>query len=129
MNQANPSHEPFHCPHCGALYEMASDKVPGHAAVKLSASRPRAKAGQELNDMLYFFHMTKLLERAIAQVRELSADAQDMAAAELMRYLGAARDPQLSDDQLAEVRRRRAERNPQTLTLDELDVRLRRFGV
>ena len=73
--------------------------------------------------------MTKLLETAIAQVRELPEDAQDMAAAELMRYLGAARDPQLTDDQLAEVRRRRAERNTNTFTLDEFDVRLRRFGV
>jgi hypothetical protein len=73
--------------------------------------------------------MSKLLEKAIAQVRELPAGAQDMTAAELLRYLGAARDPQLSDDQLAEVQRRRAKHNPRTLSLDEFDVRLRRFGV
>ena len=36
---------------------------------------------------------------------------------------------QLSDEELAEVRRRRAERNPKTLTLEEWDERLRRFGV
>jgi hypothetical protein len=35
----------------------------------------------------------------------------------------------MNDDQLAEVRRRRAEKNPKTLTLDEWDERLRRFGV
>jgi hypothetical protein len=35
----------------------------------------------------------------------------------------------LSDDQLAELRRRRAEKNPKTLTLAEFDNRLRRFGV
>jgi len=52
-----------------------------------------------------------------------------MAGAELMRYLGAARDPQLFDDQVAEVRRRRAGHNPRTLTLDKFDVRLSRFGV
>jgi hypothetical protein len=73
--------------------------------------------------------MTKLLEDAIAQARELPEDARDMAAAELMRYLGAARDPQLSDEQLAEVPCRRAEKNPATLSLDQFDTRLHRFGV
>lgn len=73
--------------------------------------------------------MTKLFEEAIAQVRDLPEEAQDMAARELMRYLAVARDPQLSDEQLAEVRRRRAERDPKTLTLSEFDARLRRFGV
>jgi hypothetical protein len=53
------------------------------------------------------------LKNAIAQVREMRAEAQDMAAAELMRYLGAGavRDPQLSDNQLAEVSRRCPERD------------------
>jgi hypothetical protein len=36
---------------------------------------------------------------------------------------------QLSDEQLAEVRRRRAEKNPKTLTLAEFDGNLRRFGI
>ena len=35
----------------------------------------------------------------------------------------------LSDDQLAELQRRRAEKDPKTLTLSEFDERLRRFGV
>jgi hypothetical protein len=35
----------------------------------------------------------------------------------------------LTDNQLAELRRRRAEKNPKTLTLAEFDARLRRFGV
>jgi len=35
----------------------------------------------------------------------------------------------LSDEQLAELRRRRAEEDPKTLSLAELDQRLRRFGV
>ena len=37
--------------------------------------------------------------------------------------------PQLTDEQLTEVRRRRAERNPKTLTLEEFDRKLRRFGI
>ena len=35
----------------------------------------------------------------------------------------------LTDEQVAELRRRRAEKNPKTLTLAEFDERLRRFGV
>ena len=35
----------------------------------------------------------------------------------------------LSDDQLAELQRRRAEKDPKKLTLSEFDERLRRFGV
>ena len=35
----------------------------------------------------------------------------------------------LTDEQLAEVRRRRAEKNPKTLTLAEFDKRLRRLGI
>jgi len=35
----------------------------------------------------------------------------------------------LSDEQLAELRRRRAEKDPKTLTLTEFDERLRRFDV
>ena len=35
----------------------------------------------------------------------------------------------LKDEQAAEARRRRAEKNPATLTLDQFDERLRRFGV
>ncbi len=73
--------------------------------------------------------MTKLLEEAIAKVRELSEAEQDMAAVELMRYLESTRDPRLSDEQLAELNRRLADPNAKTLTLDELDARLRRLGV
>jgi hypothetical protein len=36
---------------------------------------------------------------------------------------------QLTDEQLAEVRQRRAEKNPKTLSLAEFDRRLQRFGI
>jgi hypothetical protein len=36
---------------------------------------------------------------------------------------------QLDDQQLAELRRRRAEKDPKTISLAEFDQRLRRFGV
>jgi hypothetical protein len=38
-------------------------------------------------------------------------------------------DYRLSDAQLAELQRRRAEKNPETLSLGEFDERLRRFGL
>jgi hypothetical protein len=38
-------------------------------------------------------------------------------------------DYRLSGEQIAELRRRRAETNPKTLTLTEFDERLRRFGL
>jgi len=74
--------------------------------------------------------MTKLLEQAIAKVRELPEDEQNRAAEFLLDF--ASPDDQryhLTDEQLAEVRRRRAVKNPQTITLAELDKRLRRLGV
>jgi DNA-binding transcriptional MerR regulator len=46
----------------------------------------------------------------------MSVEAQDKS-----RY-------RLSDEQLAQLRQRRAELNPKTLTLAEFDERLRRFG-
>jgi hypothetical protein len=38
-------------------------------------------------------------------------------------------DYRVSSEQIAELRRRRAETNPKTLTLTEFDERLRRFGL
>jgi len=38
-------------------------------------------------------------------------------------------DYRLNEEQIAELRRRRAETNPKTLTLTEFDERLRRFGL
>jgi hypothetical protein len=55
--------------------------------------------------------------------------AQQAEAVELLTRLEArnAAAPQLSEEQLAEVRRRRAEADPEILTLAQFDKRLRRF--
>lgn len=53
--------------------------------------------------------MTKLLEQALRQVEQLSASDQDAAGAALIDYLAHRDDTRLSDEQLAEVRRRRAD--------------------
>jgi hypothetical protein len=79
-------------------------------------------------DSCYVECMTKLLEEAIAKVRQLPEDEQNAAAGALLDYLNSMQDLQLTDEQLAEVRRRRAMKEPVTLTLDELDERLRRRG-
>jgi hypothetical protein len=74
--------------------------------------------------------MTKLLEQAIAKVRELPEDDQNRAVEFLLDFASPdARHYHLRDVQLAEVRRRHAAKNPKTTMLTELDKRLRRFGV
>ena len=65
----------------------------------------------------------------ISKVRELPEAEQDMAAAELGRYLEVVRDPQLSDAQLAELDRRLATPNPKTVVLRKLDKRLSHLGI
>jgi hypothetical protein len=55
--------------------------------------------------------MTKLLEQALQQVERLSANEQDAAGAALIDYLTHRDEMHLSEAQLAEVRRRRADPN------------------
>lgn len=81
--------------------------------------------------MCYKLVMTRdqvkeVLDRVLTWPRERQEDA-----AEILMSIEAQDKSgyHLSDDQLAELRRRRAEKNPRTLTLAEFDERLRRFGV
>ena len=67
----------------------------------------------------------KILDRVLTWPPERQADIARVA--ELMEEQDSS-SHHLTDEQLAEVRRRRAEINPRTLTLDEWDKRLRRFG-
>jgi hypothetical protein len=77
------------------------------------------------------FYMSTLLEQAIERLRELPQTEQDLAAADLMRFVSVidASPIQLSDEQVAEVERRRAVKNPRTLTAAQLDARLNRYGI
>ena len=65
--------------------------------------------------------MTKLLEEALRQVEQLPERDQDAAA-------GALLDVQLTDDQVAEVRRRMADPNRKLLSLAEARERIERLG-
>ncbi len=71
-----------------------------------------------------------MLKKALAKVKGLPSGEQNAAAKLIMSYVeNVERDVHLTDNQLAEVRRRRAEKNPKTITLTQLDARLRRLGV
>ena len=62
-------------------------------------------------------------------MRELPEEKQDSAAEFHMDYVTAVeQDVTLTHEQLAEVRRRRAEKKPKMITLKQLDARLRRLG-
>ena len=75
--------------------------------------------------------MTQLLDQALERLRELPETNQDLAAVELMSIVNQFDRPQiqLSDEQVAEVDRRLARKNPKTLTMAELDARLERRGI
>jgi hypothetical protein len=67
-----------------------------------------------------------ILDRVLTWPRQRQEDAAEL----LLLIERHDRSPlQLSDEQAAEVRRRIADENGPTLTLDELDLRLRRLGV
>jgi hypothetical protein len=72
--------------------------------------------------------MTKLLRDAIKQVEELPDGEQDAAAIAMLDYLAHRRDLRISDEQLAEIRRRRADPDRKLVSQDEARARIRRFG-
>ncbi len=63
--------------------------------------------------------MSELLDQAIAKVRALPVAEQDAAAYALIDYLETRRETRLSDEQLAEVRRRRADPNAVRVSHEE----------
>ena len=72
--------------------------------------------------------MTKLLRDAIEQVERLPDSEQDAAAVAMLDYLAHRRDLRISDEQLAEVRRRRADPNRKLVPHEEARRRIGRLG-
>lgn len=72
--------------------------------------------------------MSRLLEQALRQVEQLPDDEQDAAGAALMDYLAHRDELRLSDAQLAEVRRRRADPNRKLVSYAEARERIGRLG-
>jgi hypothetical protein len=72
--------------------------------------------------------MTKLLRETIKQVEQLSDGEQDAAAVAMLDYLAHRRDLRVSDEQLAEIRRRRTDPNCKLVSHDEARERIKRLG-
>ena len=73
--------------------------------------------------------MATLLEQVIARLRQLPETQQDLVAAQMQTFVELIdlSRLQLSDEQVAEVDRRKAVANPPTVTLTELDAHLARL--
>lgn len=72
--------------------------------------------------------MTKLLEQALRQIEQLPDADQDAAASALIDYVKHMRDMRLTEAQVAEVRRRRANPERKLVSLEEARERIARFG-
>ncbi|HEX5847252.1 MAG: hypothetical protein ACXW3N_13350 [Rhodoplanes sp.] len=72
--------------------------------------------------------MTKLLQKAFEQARLLPDDQQDAAGAALLDYLDHMQMVRLTDEQVAEVRRRLAGPEAGTLSLEEVRRRFQTRG-
>jgi hypothetical protein len=72
--------------------------------------------------------MTKLLRDAIAQVERLPEGEQDAAAVAMLDYLAHRQDLRVSGEDLAEIRRRRADPNRKLVSHEEARARIGRLG-
>jgi len=90
-----------------------------------------AVAGRSLQNArvsCYMCTMTKMLRDAIAQVERLPEGEQDAAAVAMLDYLAHRRDLRVSDEDLAEIRRRRADPNRKLVSHEEARARIGRLG-
>lgn len=72
--------------------------------------------------------MTKLLRDTIERVEQLPDGEQDAAAVAMLDYLAHKRDLRVSDEDLAEIRRRRADPNRRLVSHEEARERIKRLG-
>jgi hypothetical protein len=72
--------------------------------------------------------MTKLLRDAIAQVERLPEGEQDAAAVAMLDYLAHRQDLRVSDEDLAEIRRRRTDPNRKLVSHEDARARIKRLG-
>ena len=74
--------------------------------------------------------MIEQIDAILERVRRWAPERQREAAEMLLLIEEQDQSPfQLTDEQLAEVRRRRADKDAKLLTLEEFDSRLSRFGL
>jgi hypothetical protein len=72
--------------------------------------------------------MTKFLEQALRQIEQSPEGEQDAAAGAMLDYVKHMHDTQLTDAQVAEVRRRRADPNRKLVSHAEARDRIARLG-
>jgi hypothetical protein len=72
--------------------------------------------------------MTKLLRDTIERVEQLPDGEQDAAAVAMLDYLAHKGDLRVSDEDLAEIRRRRADPNRRLVSHEEARERIKRLG-
>ena len=72
--------------------------------------------------------MTKLLRDVIKQVEQLPDGEQDAAAAAMLDYLEHRQRLHVSDEDLAEIRRRRADPSRKLVSHEEARARIKRLG-
>jgi hypothetical protein len=77
----------------------------------------------------YIVCMTKLVEEALRQIEQLPPSDQDAAAGAMLDYVKHMRDMRLTDEQLAEVRRRRTTPDRKLLSHAEARERISRLGL
>jgi hypothetical protein len=83
---------------------------------------------ERIQPVWYYVRMTKLLRDVIKQVEQLPEGEQDAAAVAMLDYLMHRNDLRVSDEDLAEIRRRRADPNRELVSHEEARVRIRRLG-
>jgi hypothetical protein len=72
--------------------------------------------------------MTKLLRDVVKQVEQLPDGEQDAAATAVLDYLAHRNDLRVSDEQLTEIRRRRADPSRKLVSHEEARARIKRLG-
>jgi len=72
--------------------------------------------------------MTRLLEQALRQIEHLAEHEQDAAAGALLDYVKHMREMRLTEAQIAEVRRRRADPDRRLVSHAEARERISRLG-
>ena len=90
--------------------------------------RSKAGRGDLFRGICYIAIMTKLLEQALRQIEQLPEGEQDAAAGALLDYVKHMHDMRLTDAQVAEIGRRRADPDRKLVSHDEARARIARLG-
>ncbi len=72
--------------------------------------------------------MTKLLRDTLKEVEQLPASEQDAAAVAMLDYLEHRHDLRVSNEQLTEIHRRRADPNRKLVSHEDARARIKRLG-